>query len=458
MEQKRLTFDSCKKYLRDEIFRTERSGDVNKVGIEMEMFPLKSSKKGDSISLIPCSYEDLNSSLKSFVHEYKLLPIAEDDGSGCSSASKYMRDKYNFLSFEPGGQLEYSSPPVSDLEHLVEDIQRTKKALRTYLDRNNICLVQMGTNPWHTVEQIGLQMKKSRYYCMDRYFKAPFGRQMMRQTSTIQVCLDFASEEELSVKRYLAACFLSPFASGIFANSPFVGGLRSDHKSYRVYLWNHLDSSRTGYPSLGKIIKNRSFNACADAYFDFLLNSKVIYIVRNKKYIEPSYDLTFREWVKSGYEGYYPILSDLIDCLSLLFPEVRPRGFLELRSIDMQAEEWQMVPIVFYVGLLYDQKNLDFICKSYERDENELNDLRIKSSMGLLDKHIRRSAQSLMKMAIDGYERVSRNLGGRSLLDLASKFNRKYTLQGLVPADSILASCKKSNPKVSAENFCNELI
>ena len=58
------------------------------------------------------------------------------------------------------------------------------------------------------------------------------GLDMMYSTCTIQVNLDFASEEDM-VKKLRVALALQPVATAFFANSPFYAGHESDNLSMR---------------------------------------------------------------------------------------------------------------------------------------------------------------------------------------------------------------------------------
>ena len=67
--------------------------------------------------------------------------------------------------------------------------------------------------------------------------------------------------------------------------------------------------------------------------------------------------ITFREWLKNGYKGVYPTIKDFETHSTLFFPEVRAKGFLEIRSVDGQSKMWQSVPASMYAALLYDDEN-----------------------------------------------------------------------------------------------------
>src|SRR5207247_12883 len=54
--------------------------------------------------------------------------------------------------------------------------------------------------------------------------------------------------------------------------------------------------------------------------------------------------LTLAEWVEHGHALGWPTDADVLEHLTTLFPPVRPRGFLELRTIDSLGDaEWPAV-------------------------------------------------------------------------------------------------------------------
>jgi glutamate--cysteine ligase len=59
-----------------------------------------------------------------------------------------------------------------------------------------------------------------------------------------------------------------------------------------------------------------------------------------------------------GFQGQFPTLDDWRYHLTTLFPEVRPKGFLELRSADAQSRAFWSVPLTWWSALLCDDDNL----------------------------------------------------------------------------------------------------
>ena len=60
----------------------------------------------------------------------------------------------------------------------------------------------------------------------------------------------------------------------------------------------------------------------------------------------------------SGSRRARPTLEEWHEHLSTLFPEVRPRGHLELRSADAVPPQWFAAPVALAVGITYDPGRL----------------------------------------------------------------------------------------------------
>jgi glutamate--cysteine ligase len=68
---------------------------------------------------------------------------------------------------------------------------------------------------------------------------------------------------------------------------------------------------------------------------------------------------TFRDFLRSGYEGYYPTVADWEVHLTTVFPEVRLKRFLEVRGADAVAGPLALSVPALWKGLLYDDISLN---------------------------------------------------------------------------------------------------
>ena len=451
----------CESYISEKIFllRPENYGEKyplwpGSVGIELEMLPVILPKNQEGTRTpkpVPLQGKQgsLAHVLRGMAKEHNWDLVEEvHKGSSDPYLLRIALDQGDNLTFEPGGQLEFSSKPYPCLSDAVRRVRFIQQELDAQVSKNGWTLVQLGINPWHDPQEIGLQMAKSRYQAMDRFFTniGPFGRRMMRQTCTIQACVDFGPTETDMAKRFLVSQLLAPFATGIFANSPFMDGKLADRPGYRSLVWRNLDPSRTGVPELSDLARYLNKKACVSSYLNFALASKVVFI-EALNYEVPDKDISFEQWMTHGYKGVLPTKKDFETHLSLLFPEVRPRGFLELRSVDSQARPWQIVPAAFFTGLLYDQGNLEKTLEILMPYLSSIDSLLVESSMGLQHSVIKEVSQKLMHLSWEGFKLLPPCFRGEGTEKALRIFGERYTNRGRTPADDLIEEVKAVGDK-----------
>ncbi len=442
-----MSFEDCYTYVQEKVFPLRPVDYAVKypqwpglVGIELEMLPLwagpKDSTKPRQVQLfgqhgLSGYLESLQASQSAWNYKYApgeahyLLNIALED-----------QDQ---LTFEPGGQLEFSTRPYPCLLDALRRVRDIQGILDEAAKAFGLDIIQIGMNPWATVDEIGLQMTKPRYQAMTSYYGqyAPEGLRMMRQTCTIQVNLDFGNCEETMAKRYLASNLLAPMATAIFANSPFMDGRATDRLSNRGWVWQKMDRTHTGFPDLEGVVRSMDRRACVEAYLHWMLNGHVVFI-QDLDHRVMDGRFSFRDWVRDGFEGYRPQVKDIQTHLSLQFPEVRARGFIELRSMDCQARFWQAVPAAFYTGLLYDPTSLNAVLDELLPVRDRLADLWKQCVYGLKDPELARLAKRVGELSVEGFRRLPSCFQGEDSLRLLEVFLDRYTFQGRSPAHDLL--------------------
>jgi glutamate--cysteine ligase len=446
----RVTREFCRHYVDEHIFKLRPQDYTEKypkwpgaVGFEVEMLPVIYAQGGQRPALVPL--QGASGSLASCLRqlaERRGWTIDESVGAQDSEPllMRILMDQGDALTFEPGGQLEFSSIPYPCLADAIKRMEAVQADLTDSLSPCEIDLVQIGCNPWYRASDVGLQMAKPRYQAMDRYFASigPWGEVMMRLTCSIQVCLDFGPTEEVMAQRYLAAQLIAPFATAIFANSPFIDGKRSDRRSNRSKSWRHIDPSRSGVPAgLEKIQLRRNKSSCAEVYTDFLLAARVVF-VESLNYKVMTKPTTFAEWIEHGIDGVYPTQTDLETHLSLLFPEVRSRGFLEMRSIDCLSRVWQTVPAAFYTGLLYDERSLNACSELLNPLISAVPELLTQSVYGLQDPVLFNVGLKLIDAAVEGFSRLPRCFLSEGSLARLVHYREHFTARRRTPADDWL--------------------
>ncbi|MBI2603400.1 MAG: hypothetical protein HYW48_10130 [Deltaproteobacteria bacterium] len=446
-----LTVEACYEYLEQYVF-TLRSSQHQKrhpdwpgqVGIEIEMLPVVVDRA--SYPRFPESppflHREVSTCLKKLSAKNNWELMEEETGRGERFLSLIRLMIGETITFEPGGQLEYSSQPFPCLQDVLQRVDDLQREIESVLQPCGIQLVQMGMNPWHTVDEIGLQMPKKRYLAMDQYFPSHWGLRMMRQTCSIQVCLDFGNDETALAKRFLAAQLLSPVGAALFANSPCMDRQVNDRQSNRVEVWQNLDAKRTGLIGVRALADKLDKKTCVEQYLAFALACPVVFVT-DLAYKVPQPRHSMREWITNGIDGVFPSLQDFIVHLSLLFPEVRCRGYMEIRSIDCQARPWQFAPVGFYIGLLYDQNNLDFVLDLMVPQIPSLDHLNAEAKFGLRDETLKTLASRLMERSVEGLERLREAFTGAGSSQTLRRFHSHFTEKGRTPAQDLTDLLKK---------------
>ncbi|OED46240.1 glutamate--cysteine ligase [Rhodobacteraceae bacterium (ex Bugula neritina AB1)] len=275
------------------------------------------------------------------------------------------------VSLEPGGALELSGAPLETIHETCDEVNTHLREVKDIADKIGVGFIGLGAAPEWQHEQMPL-MPKGRYRLMNDYMEkvGTMGRAMMRRTCTVQVNIDFGSEADM-VQKLRVALALQPVATALFANSPFFEGKPNGHKSWRSYIWRHLDDARTG---MLPFVFEEGFGF--ERYVEYALDVPMYFVYRNGAYIN-ALGMSFRDFLKGelpALPGETPLLSDWADHLTTAFPEARIKKFMEMRGAD--GGPWRRLCALpaFWVGLTYDQTALDAawdLVKGWDADTRE---------------------------------------------------------------------------------------
>jgi len=318
------------------------------------------------------------------------------------------------ITFEPGGQIEISSAPNAALSTLVAELRGVVAAIAGAAPPD-VMLLSRGIDPRTRVDDVAPQLDAERYRRMLEHFEriGPSGARMMRQTASFQVCVDGGEAPELTW-RVLNA--LAPVVVAMFANSPRYEGRDTGHRSFRRHVWGTLDPRRTGLLGIrGEPIEE---------YLDFALDAPAFLMPDVNGQAAP-----FAYWVGSARAT----ASDWCTHLSTLFPEVRPRGYYELRSADVVAPEWYAVPLVLVAGIVYHRASLEAAADLLGTPDPAL--LVRSGRAGLGDPTLREKAAVLADIALDGCSALGSGFVDAADLATAAEYFDRYTRRGLSPAD-----------------------
>lgn len=319
------------------------------------------------------------------------------------------------LTFEPGGQVEYSSAPLRTVTALVNATRAVVADLSSALESVGAEVLTLGVDPETPLTAAPLQLRAERYTRMDRHFAriGSYGACMMRQTASLQVALDIGDMGEL---RWNVLNSLTPYLSAIFANASRYEGRASGWQSYRRQVWHGADPLRCG-------VRPQTADPAAD-YLDFALAAPALLLARDDR---PS--VPFSRWIEIGCVTE----RDWYEHLSTLFPEVRPRGYFELRTIDSLPVEWLAAPLAFLAGITYDADALHEAQAVLPPADEGL--LLQAGRQGLKDPAIAGIANQLWDIALAGAHRVGESLIAARELDVARTYASRFTGAGLALAD-----------------------
>ncbi|WP_399082913.1 ergothioneine biosynthesis glutamate--cysteine ligase EgtA [Streptomyces sp. BBFR2] len=343
----------------------------------------------------------------------------------------------SLLTFEPGGQLELSSPPATSLMSCVETVAADLARVRPVIRAHGLGLAGHGHNPWHAPSRI---LTEPRYDTMEAYFDrwGPAGRSMMCATASVQVCVDAGHEEPGPLglgRRWLMAHLLGAVLSAAFANSPTSEGCPTGYRTTRQLVWSQLDPARTLAPPQDDDPRA--------AWARYVLDAPVMCIRGPDGPWDAPEGLTFRDWVHGGTPRP-PTLEDLDYHVTTLFPPVRPRGHLELRMIDAQAGEhgW-VVPLAVTAALFDDPeaaerayravKPLAETAGSRPAPRNPL--WRRAARAALTDPELHAAALTCFDAAREALPRLGATPEVKGAVDA---FTARYVARGRCPADDHL--------------------
>ena len=329
-----------------------------RVGTEHEKFAFNQS------DLSPVNYQKIFQIFNLLKEKFDWKEIIED--------GKIVALKKNLstITLEPGGQIELSGAPMRSLFDTCKEVNSHQFELNTVSKDLGVGYMGMGCLPKWNLDQISL-MPKQRYKIMYEYMKkvGRHGLDMMLRTCTIQANFDFESEKDM-INKLRVSLSIQPAIIALYANSPFVSGKLTKFSSYRSWIWSQTDTDRCG---ILPFVFNNSFSF--ESYVDYLLDIPMYFVKRNNKYLNFS-GLSFRDFMNGklkGFEGEYPTLSDWDDHLTIAFPEVRLKKFIEVRGAD--GGPWSSVCALpaFWTGILYDK---DILKETWELVKKWNNDQR----------------------------------------------------------------------------------
>jgi glutamate--cysteine ligase len=395
--------------LRTHAFALGRAPGPPRIGAEVELIPV-SAETGAQVPIVSADGLSTLPLLRRFGarHGWREQPPAY-------GVPQWTLPDGGTVSYEPGGQIELSAAAFPTATALIRGLRATVLPLTDAARDEGIELLSVGVEPRNGLEDVDLQLPGARYVRLTNFLRAigTGGERMMRQTAAMQVSVDFGAEPLLAW-RVLNA--MAPYVAAIFAASPLYRGEPTGHRSYRARIWRELDGGRTGC------------FGCADPvaeYLDFALAAPAILLGDGVRW------RPFAEWNAEGCVGP----DEWRAHLTTLFPEVRPKGFAEVRSADAVAPEWYAAPLVLLAGIVQHLPTLRAAAELLGAPDPGL--LHAAGRDGLSDPRIATVARNLVELAMAGAAALPGFFAADDLAEAADYFAR-YTLRARAPADDAL--------------------
>ncbi|MBQ3393115.1 MAG: hypothetical protein IJG52_06890 [Lachnospiraceae bacterium] len=303
------------------------------------------------------------------------------------------------ITLEPAAQLEISIAPMSDIHQIGRVYSSFVDTLSPILRDYGHEIVYAGGQPYTRVSDLEL-IPKRRYDLMNAHFKktGTGGMQMMRGTASLQVSIDYLSEEDFR-RKIQAAYYYGPLFKLLCDNTvQFEGAPVTGHLK-RTDIWRRVDPARCGI--LPDIFSD-SYGF--GTYADFIGSVQPIFLKYGDEVLP-----TGHQTVAEIFAGRQLDETEAAHVLSMVFPDVRLKQFIEIRFADSVPQPRTLAYCALIKGLLYREDGI--LCAQD----------RIRSRHLTAD-DIRRAEDALMA---DG---LTANLWGqpvreyaKSILELAEK-------------------------------------
>lgn len=420
-----------------------KPADHLQIGLEAELLGVN-AKTGKALP-----YEGANGvheALKALVREFRYEALYDEKNIIGLKRGDVL------ISIEPGGQLELSAPPVTSAHAVEQQVQTFLQELRELqLIMPDVKWLAVGIQPYSTLDEISW-VPKTRYKILADHLSknGTLSHHMMKRTATNQFNMDYTSEEDAMEKLRIMTGITS-IISAMFANSSFSEGKPNGYATYRLEIWNHTSPDRSGlrpeFARPGKRFKD---------YAEYLLDMPVIFIVRDEKWIAIK-GKTFRQFLKSGYEGQPATWDDFELHLSSAFPEARIKQYLEIRGMDCQSPYLMPAAAAFWKGLLYDaaarQKAAAMVDSLPEEERVALHKRVPKEGLQAVihGKKVLTLARELVTFAGEGLSKQKDTHLAKQELEYLKRIEEKILDEGMSPGEQFIRKIKNHSSIPPAE-------
>lgn len=392
--------DIIEKYLKD----GEKKREEYRIGVEFEHFIV------DSDTFETITYYDDNGIVDT------LEKLVENGWTG-DYEGEYILGAHRddkVITLEPGSQFEFSINAKRTIRELEEEYNEFIGEIESILKEKNQSIIAVGYHPVTKIDDIKLLPKK-RYDYMFEYFKdkGSHAHNMMKGSAALQVSLDYENEEDYRKKSKVANA-ISPIISGMTSNAFYFEGEEFDKKNLRTLIWTNMDDARSG---LVKGVMDDDFSY--RKYGEYLLGVEPIFTMKDGEAIN-----TGNKTIGELFDPEDYTIDELEHLMTMVFPDVRTKGFIEIRMMDSLPSPINFGMVALLKGLFYDSDNVEKLYKIFE---------------DFTEEDINKAKKSIIEEGIKGiYKGKNIIEWGRILLDLSRDGLSEGELHYLKPIEEIL--------------------
>ncbi len=345
-----MKFSEQKKVIADFLHNSEKNPKDFMIGAELEYFVVNSASNR-SISYY--GENGIKSLLETLVNK-GFRPTL--DGTNIVGVT----NSFLAITLEPGAQFEISLNPQKNVSDLENNYLEFLQIIEPILKLRDQTLHSSGYLPVSRIDEIRFIPKK-RYDFMAEYLKnqGSMALNMMKGTASVQVAIDFSSEQDFA-KKMLLASRLTPILSAVYDNSPVFEGNPYNEFCLRTKIWNNCDDDRCGIiPQI--FLKDFGY----EKYAEYLLDLIPIFILQNGKAAKCAKPF------KEIFDPFNNTEQQMNHIFSMCFPDVRARNYIELRMTDSLPYPLNIAFLELINSVFYDKQ-------VFKRTSDLLNDITLE--------------------------------------------------------------------------------
>ncbi len=322
-----------------------------------------------------------------------------------------------YISLEPAAQFEVSivrQENIKDIRRIYNDFL---ELINPVLEEMGYELFTLGYHPVSKIDDLSI-LPKDRYKHMYSHFQSSgkMGKNMMKGTASTQVSIDYKDEKDFIIK-YRATVLLSPILGLITDNAPVFEGVFYHKNMLRQDIWRNVDKARTDF-----IFDLNNFGF--KDYANFIYNVPLVNIPSDGK-IEYTHKTPKELYINKEIKK-----EDIDLIMSMVFPDVRLKTYIEIRVADSIPFEYVQSYLALIKGIFIDSDSLDLLIGKLDyKDFSDIEEAKSNlSNFGFLANVYGKDVPSIIKEMIS-LAKIKLNKEEQDLLNpLIDLVNNQKTL------------------------------